>query len=72
MRAAALRAARRALGSPWVRVGSGVGTALMRAGEAWARDRGLSTLSLDVWATNERALTFYRILGYDAESLCLI
>lgn len=50
----------------------GVGTALMRAGEAWARDRGLPALSLDVWSRNERALTFYRRLGYGAESLCLI
>lgn len=50
----------------------GVGTALMRAAEAWARDRGLPALSLDVWSTNERALTFYRGLGYGAESLCLI
>ena len=50
----------------------GVGTALMRAGEGWARDRGLPALSLDVWSTNERALRFYRRLGYGAESLCLI
>jgi ribosomal protein S18 acetylase RimI-like enzyme len=50
----------------------GVGTALMRAGEAWARDRGLPALSLDVWSTNERALAFYRRLGYRAESLCLV
>jgi ribosomal protein S18 acetylase RimI-like enzyme len=44
----------------------------MRAGEAWARERGLRELSLDVWSTNERALAFYRRLGYGAESLCLI
>jgi ribosomal-protein-alanine N-acetyltransferase len=50
----------------------GVGQALMRAGEAWARERGLRALSLDVWSTNERALTFYRRLGYGAESLCLV
>jgi ribosomal protein S18 acetylase RimI-like enzyme len=50
----------------------GVGTALMRAGEAWARERGLPAISLDVWSTNERALAFYRCLGYSAESLCLI
>ena len=49
----------------------GVGTALMRAGEAWARERGLTALSLDVWATNERARAFYETLGYCAESLCL-
>jgi ribosomal protein S18 acetylase RimI-like enzyme len=50
----------------------GVGSALMKAGEAWARDRGLPALSLDVWSMNERALAFYRRLGYRAESLCLI
>lgn len=50
----------------------GVGTALMKAGEAWARDRGLPALSLDVWSTNERALAFYRRLGYSAESLSLV
>jgi diamine N-acetyltransferase len=50
----------------------GVGTALMRAGEAGARKQGLPALTLDVWSTNERALAFYRRLGYSAESLCLI
>lgn len=50
----------------------GVGTALMEAGEAWARDHGLPALSLDVWSTNKRALAFYQRLGYFAESLCLI
>jgi ribosomal protein S18 acetylase RimI-like enzyme len=49
----------------------GVGTALMRAGEAWTRARGLPALSLDVWATNERARAFYETLGYSAESFCL-
>ena len=50
----------------------GVGRALMRAAEAWARERGLAVLSLDVWSTNDRALSFYRRLGYRPESLCLI
>lgn len=50
----------------------GVGTALMNAAEAWARERGLPELSLDVWSTNERALAFYRRLGYCAESSCLV
>jgi ribosomal protein S18 acetylase RimI-like enzyme len=49
----------------------GVGSALMRAGEAWARERGLPVLGLDVWATNERARAFYETLGYSRESLCL-
>lgn len=50
----------------------GVGAELMKAGEQWARDRGLALLGLDVWSTNERALAFYERLGYRPESLCLI
>jgi ribosomal protein S18 acetylase RimI-like enzyme len=50
----------------------GAGQALMQAGEAWARERGLPVLSLDVWATNQPALAFYRALGYRPESFCLI
>jgi ribosomal protein S18 acetylase RimI-like enzyme len=50
---------------------TGVGSALMSAGEAWARERGLPALSLDVWAANEPAWAFYESLGYSAESSCL-
>jgi ribosomal protein S18 acetylase RimI-like enzyme len=50
----------------------GVGTASMRAGESWGRERGLPVLSLDVWSTNDAALSFYRRMGYSAESLWLI
>jgi ribosomal protein S18 acetylase RimI-like enzyme len=46
----------------------GVGRALMEAGEAWARERGLDLVSLDVWSTNDAALAFYRRLGYSVES----
>jgi ribosomal protein S18 acetylase RimI-like enzyme len=49
----------------------GVGTALMKAGETWARERGVSALSLDVWSTNEQARAFYTSLGFSVESLCL-
>lgn len=52
--------------------GVGVGTALMQAGEAWTRDRGLDLLGLDVWSTNHAALAFYRRLGYSVGSLSLI
>ena len=51
---------------------AGVGRALMQAAEVWARERGLPVLSLDVWSTNEGALTFYDRLGYRPESLCLV
>ena len=50
----------------------GVGSALMKAGEAWARDRGFDLLSLDVWSTNDAALAFYRHAGYSVNSLSLI
>jgi ribosomal protein S18 acetylase RimI-like enzyme len=50
----------------------GVGTALMEAAETWASDRDLAMLGLDVWSTNDRALMFYRRLGYTPESLTLI
>ena len=50
----------------------GVGRALMRAAEAWAREQGLPVVGLDVWSTNERAMAFYRRLGYRPESLHLI
>jgi ribosomal protein S18 acetylase RimI-like enzyme len=50
----------------------GIGRALMRAGEAWARERGLPVLSLDMWSTNQGALAFYERLGYRPESLRLM
>jgi len=49
-----------------------VGQALVQAGEAWARERGLTILGLDVWSTNEPALAFYERTGYRPESLSLI
>ena len=51
---------------------AGVGMALMKAAEQWARDRGLPVLSLDVWSANERGQAFYERLGYRSESLHLI
>ena len=50
----------------------GVGSKLMQAAEIWGRERGLRTLSLDVWACNEPALRFYASGGYIAESTSLI
>ena len=44
--------------------GRGVGTALMRAAEAWALDRGYDTLELDVADPNGDARRLYERLGY--------
>lgn len=51
---------------------SGIGRALMRAAEAWARERHLLAVGLDVWSTNERAMAFYHHLGFRPESSHLI
>lgn len=43
---------------------SGVGTALTRAAEEWARSRGGRWLELGVYEFNEGARAFYEELGY--------
>ena len=50
----------------------GVGRALMDGAEAWARERGLSRLALEVFAANGGARSFYRRLGYVEDSLRLV
>jgi ribosomal protein S18 acetylase RimI-like enzyme len=42
----------------------GVGKALMRAVEGWARDRKVDQIELVVWEFNEEAREFYESLGY--------
>ena len=44
--------------------GRGIGTALMRAAEAWARKRGYDALELDVADPNGDARRLYERLGY--------
>ena len=49
--------------------GKGVGSALMRAAEGWARECGYRTLTLNVFATNHGARAVYEHLGYAPETL---
>ena len=49
--------------------GRGIGSLLMRAAEAWARDAGYRLLTLNVFAGNERARSMYERLGYRTETL---
>ena len=49
--------------------GRGVGTALMRAAEDWARAHGAERMVLDLNAANEGALRLYERLGYEVHSL---
>ncbi|MDI3283724.1 GNAT family N-acetyltransferase [Polyangium sp. 15x6] len=49
--------------------GKGVGGALMAAAEDWARDRGLSALTLHVWPANTRARALYVRQGFGEEMI---
>jgi ribosomal protein S18 acetylase RimI-like enzyme len=51
--------------------GQGIARQLMAAAEEWAREQGYRCLSLDVFASNERARRFYDLLGYDEDSVKL-
>jgi RimJ/RimL family protein N-acetyltransferase len=47
--------------------GRGVGSALIQAAIAWARDHGLHKLSLEVFAHNTAAIALYRKCGFVEE-----
>jgi ribosomal protein S18 acetylase RimI-like enzyme len=49
--------------------GQGIARALVAATEAWARARGMSQVTLNVFATNERARGLYAHLGYLPETI---
>ncbi len=50
----------------------GVGTALMRYVENWARSRGDHQIGLQVFKSNTAALNLYNQLGYQTQSLWMI
>ncbi len=49
--------------------GKGVGSALMRAAEDWAREQGYRKLTLTVFEANHTARVVYDHLGYAPETL---
>jgi GNAT superfamily N-acetyltransferase len=49
--------------------GSGVGRALLEHAEGWARSRGHSLLTLNVFTANERARRFYERAGLSPEMM---
>jgi ribosomal protein S18 acetylase RimI-like enzyme len=51
--------------------GRGIGQALLAAAEVWARDRGLTYMTLETGARNARAREFYRLAGYEEEDVRL-
>jgi GNAT superfamily N-acetyltransferase len=52
--------------------GRGVGAALVQACARWAREQGYRTLALATGAANDRALGFYRHLGFRDEDITLV
>ena len=52
--------------------GRGVGQALLRACEQWAREQGYGIIALATGAANARALGFYHHLGYRDEDVRLV
>ena len=49
--------------------GRGAGGALIRAAEAWARDRGYRTLTLNVFSGNRHAREVYEHLGFESDTV---
>jgi GNAT superfamily N-acetyltransferase len=49
--------------------GRGVGGALLRAAEAWARDRGFRTLTLNVFSGNRHARAVYEHMGFEEDTV---
>ncbi len=52
--------------------GQGVGSALLAAAEAWAREQGLALIALGTGAANMRARAFYAHWGYAEEDVRLV
>ncbi len=49
--------------------GRGLARRLIDAAESWARQRGYASVTLNVFATNERAAEVYRRLGFRPETV---
>jgi ribosomal protein S18 acetylase RimI-like enzyme len=47
---------------------AGIGRALMRQAEQWARDQGASAIELSVYEFNQAAQALYRNLGYQTQN----
>jgi len=54
------------------RWGRGLGKILMEHAEEFVRERGLDAIGLGVTISNERALRFYREIGYQEERIQMV
>lgn len=51
--------------------GQGVGRALAEAFLAWAREQGATRVTVTAYAANERAIRFYKSLGFESKQITL-
>jgi ribosomal protein S18 acetylase RimI-like enzyme len=49
----------------------GIGRALMKQAEVWAKSQGYEQISLQVFTTNQPAIDLYASLGYEARSISM-
>jgi ribosomal protein S18 acetylase RimI-like enzyme len=49
--------------------GHGIGPALLRVAEEWAKQRGLDVLTVETGASNNRAQRLYRSKGFEPEDV---
>jgi aminoglycoside 6'-N-acetyltransferase I len=49
----------------------GVGTALLRAAEQWARDQGCTEMASDTWIDNELSQRAHEALGFEVVDRCV-
>jgi ribosomal protein S18 acetylase RimI-like enzyme len=50
----------------------GIGSALMRHAQDWARERGDRQIGLQVFQSNQPALSLYHQLGYETQSFWML
>jgi aminoglycoside 6'-N-acetyltransferase I len=53
------------------RRGQGIGRALIKAAEAWARDQGCREMASDTWADNEASARAHEALGFAVVDRCI-
>jgi aminoglycoside 6'-N-acetyltransferase I len=49
----------------------GIGRALMRSAEAWAREQGCLEMASDTWIDDERSLRTHQALGFEVVDRCV-
>jgi aminoglycoside 6'-N-acetyltransferase I len=49
----------------------GIGSALMRSAEAWARTQGCREMASDTWTDDQRSIRSHQALGFEVVDRCI-